>query len=314
MNKPWEGKHLWYWENLPPAPEIIAQAKQLGLAGLLVKGWDGTDSERWLQQVKTLVEPAHAAGLVIGAWGYCYGVDPVGEAAAAKACIKAGGDWLVLDVEDEFEQHPERIAGPDGFRAAFWNAFQGKVPIGYSSFGLPDEHPAFPWATLSVMCRVALPQVYWADFGIPVEQALRESIAQTGRYGLPVMPAGQVITDSGAAVLPRDVVAFGAQALAAGCPGISFWRAGGDIREDLLAAVEAIKWEEVIPVPEQWKLDLEAWAKANGIISQEHNPDTTEPGWFALAVAKNLYQKFDGRILALEEAVANLQPQNGAQK
>jgi N-acetylmuramoyl-L-alanine amidase len=46
--------------------------------------------------------------------------------------------------------------------------------------------------------------------------------------------------------------------------------------------------KEAKPVADQWKLDLLAQAKQEGLISGEHNPDDTATKWFVLAVAINI--------------------------
>lgn len=48
---------------------------------------------------------------------------------------------------------------------------------------------------------------------------------------------------------------------------------------------------EAGPVPEQWKMDIMAEAKKEGLITEGHNPDDVATKWFVLAVCLNLLKK-----------------------
>ncbi|MCG9969788.1 hypothetical protein L9W92_17440 [Pelotomaculum terephthalicicum JT] len=224
---PWEGKHIWIWEleQCGAPQDVVNKAVAIGLAGLLVKGWDG--SNYW-SQVESIVEKAHNAGLILGAWGYSYGAKPSGEAEAAQRCVAAGADWLVIDAEVEYEHYPSRAQ-------AILKAFKSLgVPLGYSSFGLPSYHSGFPWRMFSDACAVAIPQIYWDDFGMTVDSALSRSLADLNAYGLPVAPAGQLY----GSVTNDSIARFADICQNAGLPGISYWswQHAGEAR---LAAVGA---------------------------------------------------------------------------
>jgi hypothetical protein len=219
---PWEGKQIWIWEldRSGPVDQVVSQAVSLGLAGLIVKGWDGA---AFWPQIGEVAKGAHAAGLIVCAWGYSYGRDPAGEAVAARQAVAAGADWLVIDAEAEYEG----AAGPamaDGLKAAFQGQFGHAVPIAYTSFGLPEYHSGFPFASFA-WCSVALPQVYWGEWGLSAVPALTSSLAGYRRFGLPVAPVGQLY----GSVAARDIMSFLQVAANASCPGVSFfnWQEAG---------------------------------------------------------------------------------------
>lgn len=259
MIRQWEGKHIWIWElNKAGAPaNVVAGAVSLGLAGLLVKGWDGPN---YWTQIESITGLAHDAGLVIGAWGYSYGTNPYGEAVAAQKCLAAGADWLIIDAEVEYERNPGRA---DAVLAAFKDL---GAALGYSSFGLPHYHPGFPWQKFSQACDVVLPQVYWGDFGIKMDEALAESLSNLRSYGLPIAPVGQLYGN----VIEDDIIRFANQAEAAGLPGVSYWswQHAGEAR---LAAVGAAGYKKEIDNVSDWA--KESWDKAvaKGIL------DGTDP-------------------------------------
>jgi len=261
-SNPWEGKHIWIWElgQCGSPQDVVNKAVALGLTGLIVKGWDG--GNYWLQ-IESIVGLAHKTGLIIGAWGYSYGTNPAGEAEAAKKCLAAGADWLVIDAEVEYEQHPERA---DTILQKFKNL---SVLLGYSSFGIPSYHSNFPWQKFSNACNVTLPQVYWGDFGMSVDKALARSIADLKSYGLPVMPAGQLYGD----VALDDITRFADLCESAGLPGISYWdwqHAGSE----RLAAVGAAGYEKRSDTVSDWA--KASWDKvtAKGIMDGT-NPQGT---------------------------------------
>lgn len=254
MSNPWEGKHIWIWvlDQCGAAMDVVARAIDLGLSGLIVKGWDG--SSYWAQ-IESIIGPAHEAGLIIGAWGYSYGVNPDGEAIAAKRCLAAGADWLIIDAEAEYEQHPERAK-------TILAAFEALgVPLGYTSYGLPHYHAGFPWRAFSASCDVALPQVYWGDFGMPSGDALAQSLADCQVYGLPVAPVGQLYGD----VSTDDVTRFADLCEIAGLPGVSYWdwQHAGDSR---LAAVGTAGYERRKDMASEYAQQAWEKIKVNGIM------------------------------------------------
>lgn len=259
MANPWEGKHIWIWvlSDCGTPEEVVSRAVSLGVTGLLVKGWDGT---KYWSQIQQIVGPAHNAGMVVGAWGYSYGSDPGGESYAAKECLAAGVDWIIIDAEVEYEQQPGRA---DGILSAFKPL--GAL-LGFTSFGLPRYHSGFPWRAFSGACDVALPQVYWKDFGMPVDEALAQALADYRAYGLPIAPAGQLYGD----VPVDDITRFADLSRNAGLPGISFydWQHAGDAQ---LNAVGEAGYKRGSDVVSDWAKPSWDKATAKGIL------DGTDP-------------------------------------
>jgi len=277
---PWEGKHIWIWEldQSGPVDRIMSQAVALGLAGVLVKGWDGASFWPQLGQISLA---AHQAGLVVGAWGYSYGRDPAGEAAAARQALAVGADWLVIDTEAEYEAATGAAMAGE-LKAAFQSKIGSQVPVAYSSFALPAYHPAFPFAAFE-WCNAALPQVYWADFGMAPASALTACLGGYRAFGLPVAPVGQIYGQA----LPADIETFLQTAADAGCPGVSFFDWQGASAANL-AAVGVLAYEAgVNPLPQQWQANIVKQALAAGLIKQYHEPDAQAPVWFVLQVALN---------------------------
>ncbi|WP_026961873.1 peptidoglycan-binding protein [Alicyclobacillus herbarius] len=215
--EPWQGKMVWIWELNQSSggnvEAIVAKARSAGLSGLIIKAHDG--SSFWRQFSRSLVRQLHAAGLSVGAWGYCYGAHPENEAKNALNALWLGADFYVADVEAEFERHGMAQTAKR-FMQTIHRQANGK-PIGYSTFGLPKYHPNFPYSAFSQFADFTMPQVYWGDFGLPPKTAVSESLAYYQRFGVPIAPVGQAYGK----VTKGQIAAF--ITACRGLPGYSFW-------------------------------------------------------------------------------------------
>lgn len=213
----WKGNWMWIWvagDIYGGDPVAIANAaKELGLAGVLVKAHDGT---RVWSQWGRLVGPLKEQGLKVAAWGYVYGRDPEGEAFAARKVIEQGADLYVIDAEAEFESTYGETAA-QRFLSVLRSGLN--VPLGLSSFAFPSYHGRFPWKVFAENVDVMLPQVYWYTIGMSVDEAWERSFSEYAKFGKPIAPVGQAYD----VVSPEDMWRFAALVKGAGCAGISWW-------------------------------------------------------------------------------------------
>jgi len=214
--QPWQGKSIFIWElsacEQGTLQAIAQQAASAKLDSVIVKAHDGAGW--WSQFTSELVSTLHAHSIKVGAWGYCYGHDVPGEAEQACQALSLGADFYVADVEVEFEGMFSDVAA--NLMQRIRAGASGK-PIGFTSFGLPADHPSFPWQTFAANSDFMLPQVYWVDWGMPAQQAVRMSNEQCGKYGVPVVPVGQAYGAVGSYAIDQFA------ASASGASGISFW-------------------------------------------------------------------------------------------
>ncbi|MGI6620631.1 MAG: hypothetical protein ACOX35_04165 [Bacillota bacterium] len=217
---PWEGKHIWIWmlSQAGPLEHLIRRAVNMGLSGLLVKAWDGGTSGLFLEQLQQLAGPAHDAGLVVGAWGYSYGNNISGEVKAMRKALDAGADWLVIDAEKEYESREGKHKALE-LGLQLTRAIGTDLPLGYTTFALPQYHENFPYAEFSSFCSVCLPQVYWGAMNIPLEEAFALCLRALDKYKLPLAPVGQCYGK----VTPDEIVRFAELAWANGLRGISYY-------------------------------------------------------------------------------------------
>jgi len=210
------GKYLWIWEldqTLGGDVAAIARlGRQLGLAGFIIKSHDGVTV--W-QQFEVACKPLQAAGFEVFAWGYVYGIEPEQEALAALPGIEAGAMAYIIDAETGYEGQPEAAT----LLGATLRAHSPDLPIGYAPFAFPADHPSFPYAEFSGFCDVCMPQLYWAEFGMPPDVALAQCEAQLGPYALPLAPIGQAY----GAATAQQIRQFAAAVKASHQFVVSFW-------------------------------------------------------------------------------------------
>lgn len=149
---------------------VVALAKAAGLRGLLVKYNDGasvtyTDGEAWQAQFRQLAPACAAAGLLCIPWGYVYPTDRTPFAQLVAAALQDSAQpFYVLDAEIEFDNDANAAADAQALLAAI-QAVAPSARLLYTSWGIPDQHPAFPWAVFNGACAAFLPQIYPALIG-----------------------------------------------------------------------------------------------------------------------------------------------------
>jgi hypothetical protein len=183
-----------------------------------------------LQFSPALVGEMRAAGATVCAWTFVYGAEPVPEADAAAAAVRAGAQCLVVDAEEEFDSLY-------GAAQLFVRTLRGQLgaafPIGLASEAEVAEHPKFPYSVFlgPGAFNVVLPQVYWRDFGVSVRSAYASALGVNSIYGRPVLPVGQLYNSPTAA----ELVSFRALARDYGSPGVSFFDLSSATPEELAA-------------------------------------------------------------------------------
>lgn len=149
---------------------VVALAKSAGLRGILAKYNDGASTvagdgsgQAWAANYHTLVGPCAAAGLLLLPWGYCYPTDRVPFANLVAQVLTEGrtanpDGFYILDAEIEFDNDANAAADAQAMLAAV-KAVPG-LRLLYTAWGIPDQHPAFPWAEFNTGCEALLPQIY----------------------------------------------------------------------------------------------------------------------------------------------------------
>ncbi len=223
------GKWVWIWNwrrcDGGDADLVARRLKEAGCAGAIVKAWDGG---HWFDQGAPWREIGRALkdrGLAVGGWGYCYGRDPRAEAQRALETAGYGeAGFLVLDVESEFEGHPEAA---EELCSRLREGLGPEYPLYFSSFAIARYHRSFPFHVFAAHCTGAAPQVYWNAFRRPMAEALAamyEDYAAVGITPACVFPVGGLYQEDGVRYpQPADVRGFAAMAAARGSLGVSFW-------------------------------------------------------------------------------------------
>jgi hypothetical protein len=212
------GPALWVRETSPlqTGQQLVAEASRAGVRTLYLKAGDGVTPE--LRFSSALVGEIRSAGDTVCAWMFAYGSDPTAEAAVAVAAVRAGAQCLVVDAEGQYD----KLYGPaQQFVHALRSQLGAHFPIGLAGQAEVAQHPTFPYSVFlgPGAFDVALPQVYWREFGVSVDSALLAAIGENSIYGRPVLPVGQLFDSPQASELLR----FRTLAAAYGPGGWSFY-------------------------------------------------------------------------------------------
>jgi hypothetical protein len=233
------GKGMWMWQvaqcEAGKTQAIVQKAQSMDLDFVFLKIADGTDP--YNGDVSALVKALRGAGVAVWGWQYTYGEKPADEAKyAAERMKKFELDGFVIDAEVEYEGHPD-------WAVAYMDALRSKlvgVPVGLSSFFLPEYHPSFPWREFLSGCDLNIPQVYWFKRD-PVE-ALQTSLTQNIRFGRPILPTGAVYEMvAGQPPTGQDITRFLTEADNRGLSAVCFW-SWQHCRTELWSAIQEYIW------------------------------------------------------------------------
>lgn len=252
-----KGKGFWVWNLLDPeivSVETVAQkAVDGGFSHLIVKIADGVArsniSAAGVDLAAALVESAHARGLQVYGYQYCYGTYPVTEAAIAKNQVKAVGvDGFVIDAEYEMKQ-----AGKSAV-TMYMNELRNSwtdIPIALSSYRFPSLHPELPWDTyVKYGVDLMMPQVYWVGAHNSADQLVRCLREYALRWpSMKVVPVGASYQENGWRAQPDEIEAFTRGVKAARLEAYNFWEYANAIRYDLFDTVARLDLDS-LPDPE----------------------------------------------------------------
>ncbi|HZP26609.1 MAG TPA: LysM peptidoglycan-binding domain-containing protein [Dehalococcoidia bacterium] len=229
MSNELAGKWIWIWNwrrcDGGDAARVAERLQAAGCAGVIIKASDGPF---WFDQGlswRELARQLRAHGIRTGAWGYCYGQNPAGE---AQRIIETAGygeaEFFVLDAESEFEAQP---AAAEELCSAARTGLGPDYPLFFSSFAIARYHRSFPFAIFAQYCKGAAPQVYWNAFGWPEEQSLAWTFDDHVALGLPATYLFPVagLYNEGSVHYPAAWEIAGAweQCRSRGSLGMSFW-------------------------------------------------------------------------------------------
>ena len=264
-----DGQGMWIWyiskSDGGSVTSIAEQAKADGVSTVLVKSSDGPENY-WSQFSPELVQQLHAAGLKVCAWQFVYGSEPLGEAGLGAKAAEAGADCLVIDAESSYE-------GRYGAAQRYIDALREKVgpeyPIGLASFPYVDYHESLPYSVFLGPggAQFNLPQMYWKDIGVSVEEVFVHTYEQNLIYGRPIEPLGQTYSKPS----NSELVAFRTLAGAYGSSGYSFWDWQETTAKGWEALTEPLNPALKVPSPEMTSPLLHKGSKGDQVLwMQEH--------------------------------------------
>lgn len=238
------GKGLWIQRvaacEAGEAGTIAARAVEAGLGHVIVRIGEGRDPANvrpdGADLAAAVVEELTSAGVEVWGWHHLLGDAPShrpdpgddyvraeAESAVARAqSLRAHGlVGLIVEARTEFERAVDPAAKAERAMRCLRDGLP-QIPLGVSSWKLPEEHPHFPWYEFRRLADFDLPHIFW--IGQPAEAA-RQLVASQESYAAlpPRRPFGAV----GSALWrpqPGELLEFLAQARRSGLAGASIWR------------------------------------------------------------------------------------------
>jgi hypothetical protein len=225
-----QGKGFYIWQ-IPRCENgdvdaIANLASVSAFSHVLVKIADGTSPYNIYNDVDA-VPPLVAAlkdrSIQVLGWHYCYGYEPLAEAAIAiQRITQLGLDGYVIDAEAPFKE-----PGKDESARQFMDSLRATLPdfpIGLSSYRYPTYHPAFPWQAFLEKCDFNMPQMYWLQAHDPAEQLIRcVREFQAIIPFRPIFPTGAAFKEGGWQPTVSEVIEFLSTAQNLNLSAANFW-------------------------------------------------------------------------------------------
>lgn len=171
-----------------------------------------------------LVKALKTAGIQAWGWGYVYGANPPGEAAAAvQAILELELDGFVVDAEAEWKKPGMGVKAAQ-YMTLLRKGVGADLPVGLSTYRWPSYHREFPFSEFLEGCDFAMPQVYWLQAHNPaaqLERCLREYVALEVKK--PVFPTGACYHEHNWQPAAGEISEFLHACKSMGLQGCNFW-------------------------------------------------------------------------------------------
>lgn len=142
---------------------LVARANELGLDWVaLLAIWQHQDRDRIYEQVAAAAAACQAHGVDVWLWGWPERGEVRNHAfidVMLERYHETSARGLVVNAEKPFYGKPK-----DAERfCSLLGQLPVEIPVGFSSYGLPDYHGAFPWSAFASACDFGMPQIYDSD-------------------------------------------------------------------------------------------------------------------------------------------------------
>jgi hypothetical protein len=251
-----KGYFIWQLErcaNGHPG-RLAEQAQRAGLSWVAFKTHNGTATRNG--NITPHVAALKAAGIECWGWGYCYGINPTGEAdIALRRTHQFGLDGYFIDAEAEY-----KTAGARSKARLFIERMRAdapELPLGLCSYRYPSVHRELPWDVFLPACDFHAPQVYWLedpDPAAPIYNLQRSYRELTALRALPFIPIGVCSPNDAGTWLPTSVQVdnFDRAARDAGLPGVGWWSwEHAERRLVMWSSISMHNWSTPTPPPIQ---------------------------------------------------------------
>lgn len=153
--------------------KVIQKCLNSNIDCILVKAGDSVRNSQWApDKSRVMIDKAHAAGIKIGVWAYNKPTSWQSEVKYLTECVREGVDILLIDAEQEYQDHPQRIQIAEQFMLELRKNVGNDFPIAFAPFAIPQYHANFPYYQFLKYCDAVFTQLYWAEMNFPVDKAM----------------------------------------------------------------------------------------------------------------------------------------------
>lgn len=216
-------KGAWIWQEDKLPKDNIAHLAAQGCKRVYLKILDDANPGVLWPQAGNIPKYV-AAGIEVWGWGYhCNGVpNNAATAQAINVAMALGMTGYVFDLEGELESNASKTSQALILIRYVQGNVNGNLTLGYSSFGAPDLHPAFPYAALQQICDVQLPQIYYELWAGDAKANVNACIRAHANMGLNKKPIYPVFSSEAGATHPTTLETL--QSLLDTYTAASVWR------------------------------------------------------------------------------------------
>lgn len=180
---------VWIWDVDTLPKDLVEQCVDAKVGRVYLKIMDDKGGGKLWEQA-SLIPQFVSRGIQVFGWGYHFteGKLPnaVNIANSINQCTKMGMRGYVFDLEVEMKSSPTRTKIMVETIRHVKKSMHRALTLGFSSFGIPELHPEFPWKEISAEVDCEFRQTYFVHWKGDAASNIKRSLAKN--FGKPVYP------------------------------------------------------------------------------------------------------------------------------
>lgn len=182
-------KGVWLWDLDTLPKDIVELCVKANVGRVYLKILDDKGGGKLWEQAQVIPQFIER-GIQVFGWGYHFTEGKIPNAAnianSINQCTKMGMRGYVFDFESELEGSPVRTNLAIEMIRYVKKNMHRSLTLGFTSFGMPDYHPGFPWKEISAEVDCEFRQTYYVHWKGDAATNIKKSLAP--KFGKPVYP------------------------------------------------------------------------------------------------------------------------------